>query len=319
MDMATKHGRPWPRLALAAALVAMTGAFGTASGQDLDGDLQKARSEIAKAKKEIQRADVEVRRTDSLMREEGARAAQAEERQAKDRERRDKEIATLQDRFKEAQAKIDAERSSVARNQNALDEIKSRETHLAKVLAGYCDSLEARVNAQLPWENQARLDRIRALKKDLEAGSATAEEGLSRLGAILKEEVKAGDEIALFNKAITRKGGEAINAQVLRLGNQWLVYMDEEARNYGVMERQGGKWDWREELSFAEKNRVREAIEVKGAKRPPQLVVLDLGIAAGETQAAKPPAQSSALPSSAQPAAIPAAIPAAAARKGGAK
>lgn len=309
--MHLNHGRrAAPRAALAAALFMLAGTAGKALGQDLDGDLQKARAEIAKAKKEIQHADAEARRTDSLMREETSRAAQAEERQAKDRERREKEIALVQDRFKEAQAKIDAERSSVARNQNAVDEIKSRETHLAKVLAGYCDSLEARVHAQLPWDNQGRLDRIRALKKDLEAGSATPEEGLSRIGAILKEEVKSGDEIALFNKAITRKGGEAVNAQVLRLGNQWLVYMDEEARHYGVMERKGGKWDWREELSFAEKNRVREAIEVKGAKRPPQLVVLDLGVAAGETQAAKPLVQ---------PPAQPAAPTQADAKKGGAQ
>ena len=165
-----------------------------------------------------------------------------------------------------------------------MDEIKSRERHLAEVLAGYCDSLVARVEAGLPWDNESRLDRIRALKKDLEAGSASAEEGLSRIGAILKEEVKAGDEIALFNKPLTRKSGEAVNAQVLRLGNQWLVYMDEEAKNFGIMERRGGKWDWREDLSFGEKNRVKEAIEVKGAKRPPQLVVLDVGVTAGENE-----------------------------------
>lgn len=269
------------------ALLAVSAA--PAGAQDVEGDLQRARSEIAKAKKEIQRADGELRRADSLVRDEASRAAQAEERQARDRERRDKEITALQGRLQETQGKIGAEKASLSRHQNAVDEIKSREGHIRKVLAGYCDSLAARVEAGLPWENQARLDRIHALKRDLDAGTATPEEGLSRLSAILKEEVKAGDEIAVFNKPLNRLNGETVNAQVLRLGNQWLVYMDEEGKRFGVLERQGGKWAWREDLAFGEKNRVREAIEVKSAKRPPQLVVLGLGVSAGAEAAPAAP------------------------------
>jgi chromosome segregation ATPase len=261
-------------------LLAWTAA--AAIGQDLEGEIQKARAVIAKAKKEIQRADAEAQRTDSLMRDEAARAGETEERQAKDRERRDKEIVSLLNRLKESQGRIDAERNSLARHQNAVDEIKSREKQLARGMAAWCESLALRVERQLPWDNQARLDRIHALKRDLEAGSASAEEGLTRLSAILKEEVKAGDEIALFNRPMPRKSGESVNAQVLRLGNQYLVYMDEDGKRFGILERKGDAWEWREELAFGEKNRVKEAVEVKGAKRPPSLVVLDLGLAAKE-------------------------------------
>lgn len=275
-----RNGRGLAGLLLALGLLA-----GTAGAQDLDGDIRAARAEIAKAKREIQRADAEARRTDSLMRDEAARAARAGERHAKDRERREKELEALQARIQETRGRIDAERNTLARHQNAIDEIKARQANLAKVMAGWCDSLAARVEAGLPWENQARLDRINALKRDLEAGSASPDEGLARLSALLKEEVKAGDEIAVFNKPVARSNGETVNAQILRLGNQWLVYMDEDGKRFGVMERRDGKWAWREELSFAEKNRVREAIEVKSAKRPPQLVVLDLGFDAGERAA----------------------------------
>lgn len=278
------------------ALGLLAWAAAAAMGQDLQEDIQKARADIAKARKEIQRADLEIRRTDSLLRDEAARAGETEERQAKDRERRDKEIATLQNRLKESQGRIDAERNSLARHQNAIDEIKSREKQLARGMAAWCDSLSARVEGMLPWDNQARLDRIQALKRDLEAGSASAEEGLTRLSAILKEEAKAGDEIALFNRPVPRRSGEMINAQVLRLGNQYLVYMDEDGKRFGILERKGGAWEWREELAFGEKNRVKEAIEVKGSKRPPSLVVLDLGLAAAA------PSPTPAAPAAAAPA-----------------
>ena len=281
-----RKGGAWRAVAVLAALL---GAAAPATGAGRGGRPPADARRIAKAKKEMQRADGELRRTDSLMRDESSRAAQAEERQAKDRERRDKEIAALQARLQETQGKIGAEKAALARHQNAVDEIKSREAHLRKVLAGYCDSLAARVEAGLPWDNQARLDRIRALKRDLEAGTASPEEGLARLSAILKEEVKAGDEIAVFSKPVNRANGETVNAQVLRLGNQWLVYMDEEGKRFGVMERKGGTWAWREDIAFGEKNRIREAIEVKSAKRPPQLVVLDLDVAAGAPTAAGAP------------------------------
>jgi hypothetical protein len=284
----------------AALLLALGLLAGTAGAQDVDGEMRNARAEIARAKREIQRADAESRRTDSLMRDEDSRAARAEERQARDRERREKEIEALQARLQETRGKIDAERNTLARHQNAIDEIKARQANLSKVMAAWCDSLAARVEAGLPWDNQARLDRIHALKRDLVAGSASPDEGLVRLSALLKEEVKAGDEIAVFNKPVTRANGESVNAQLLRLGNQWLVYMDEEGKRFGVMERKAGKWAWREDLSFAEKNRVREAIEVKSAKRPPQLVVLDLGIDA-EERPSGPASPRAAAPAPAKP------------------
>jgi hypothetical protein len=264
---------------LIAALLPLAGMGQEGEGARLDAEIQKAKADMAQARKDAQKADAELRKTDSLLREESARAAQAEDRQAKDRERREKENASLQGRIQETQGKINAERSGLNRWQNAQDEIKARQKRLALVLAGYCDSVAARILAGPPWETEGRVDRVKSLKKDLEAGSASVEEGFARLNAVIKEEIKGGDEIALLNKPVTRKNGDVVNAQVLKLGNQWLVYMDEEGKRFGVLERKAsGGWDWREDPGFEEKNRIKAALEVKSAKRPPQLAVLDLGI-----------------------------------------
>ena len=253
-----------------------------ANAARLESDLQKARAEVDKAKKVAAKAEAEFRKTDSLLREETARAAAAEERAGKDRERREKENTALQARVQETNAKVNQERSGLGRWQNAEDEIKARQKRLSQLLAGYCDSLAKRINAAPPWEREARIDRVLSLKKDLEAGSATVDEGFARLNAVIKEEAKAGDEIALLNKPVTRKNGDVVNAQMLKVGNQWLVYMDEEGKRFGVLERNAsGGWDWREDPGFEEKNRIKSAIEVKGAKRPPQLAVLDLGVSIG--------------------------------------
>lgn len=283
------RGAPAKRIAFlfAAALTAAMALPGAALGQEgvaarLDEEIQKAKAEIAQSKKEAKKADGDLRKTDSLLREETTRADQAVERQAKDRERREKENAALQARLQETQAKVNAERSGMGRHQNAQDEIKARQRRMALTLAGYCDSVAARIEAGPPWEREPRLERVRSLKKDLEGGSASLDEGFARLNSVVKEEIKGGDEIALLNKPVTRKNGDVVNAQVLKVGNQWLVYMDEEEKRFGILERKavagGWAWDWREDPGFTEQIRIKTALEVKSAKRPPQLAVLDLGL-----------------------------------------
>lgn len=275
----------------------------------LESDIQKARAEIARAKKEVQKAEADLRKTDSLLREETARASQAAARHAKDRERREQENAALQARHQETQAKINAERSGIGRHQNSQDEIKARQGRMAMALAGYCDSLVRRIEAGPPWEREGRVDRVKSLKTDLESGSASVDEGFARLGAAIRDETKSGDEIALLNKPVTRRNGDVVNAQVLKIGNQWLVYVDEEGKRFGVLERNpsaGGAWEWREDPSFAEQLRIKEAIEVKAAKRPPQLAVLDLGLSlrgAAPASPATPAAPRAAAPSAPAPAA----------------
>lgn len=254
----------------------------------LESDLQKTKAEIIQVKKEISKADLEIRKTDSLLREEAARAKLSDDRSAKDKERREKENQDLQNRLHETQAKINAEKGNQNRNLNSVEEIKARQKNLAMTIATYCDSVIDRIQSGLPWETEVRVERLNGIKKDLETGAATVDEGFARLNSVIKEEIKLGDEISTFNKPITRKNGDVINGQILKMGNQWLVYMDEDGKLFGVLERQSKatglySWEWREDPSFTEKNQIRTAIEVKSAKRPPALVSLNLGIVPGAT------------------------------------
>ena len=277
----SSEGVGW-KLIFIGALVFM-GTASPSSTQDLEASIQKTKLEIAQAKKDLRKVENDVRKTDSLIQLEATQSAQSNERQIRDEERREKEMTALQARVQGARAKIASAQAATARKQRSIDEIKSRQHYLVLMLAGYCDSVIVRVEGGLPWEQEIRSSRVKSLKSDLEAGSASLEEGFARLSAVLKEEAKSGDEIAILNKPITRKNGEVINAQVLKIGNQYLMYMEEEAKYFGILERKetGGRpiWEWREDPSFSEKNEIRNAIEVKTAKRPPQLVTLNLLVA----------------------------------------
>jgi len=247
------------------------------TGGMTDSDPAQIKAEISRTKKDITKAESDLRKTDSLARTEMALAQKTEERAVKDRERREKEIAELQGRASELRKQIETQKSVAARSGNGIGEITARQKNLARNLANWCDSLLVRVQKSVPLDVEPRLERVRALKNDLLSGSSTAEEGISRLASIIKEEIKSGDEVALLNRPFTLKGGETVNAQVLKLGNQLMLFMDEEGKHFGFVERKGDGWETREVEGFQDRLAVKKAIEVKAAKQPPQLVPLAIG------------------------------------------
>ncbi len=254
----------------------------TAQTQDPAEEAARLKADIARLKKDVQHAAADLQRTDSLTREENAAAAQNLDRWKRDKERRDKENQALNLRIQETRSKINAEQSRMRGYLNNVEELKSRDKSLLKTFTGLADSLLVRVEAAPPWDVEIRRDRILSLKRDLEAGTSTPEEAFGRLTALLKEEIKNGDEIALFSRPLTRQNGEVVNAQILKLGNQAMIYMDEEGKRFGVLEKhvenRKSAYAWREDLSFEEKNAVKLALTVKAGREAPQLVPLSLAL-----------------------------------------
>jgi hypothetical protein len=269
----------WMGAALAGLI--MAGMLVPAFGQESPAaEAARARNEITRLKRDIARAEADARKTDSLTRDEQAAAARSQERLARDRERREKENAVLTGRIQETRARISSERTRQQGYANDIEEIKAREKALLAFFATLGDSLLTRIETGLPWDPEVRRDRLLSLKRDLEGGIAAPDEAFSRLTAILKEETKNGDEITLMSRPLTRQNGEVVNAQILKLGNQMLLYVDDEGKKFGVLEPRlaNGKtvYVWNENLTFAERAAVKKAVAVKSGREAPQLVPLPL-------------------------------------------
>jgi hypothetical protein len=249
-------------------------------------DLQDRKKEL---ESEISRLQTEISRNDSLSKIEEARFESLQQRNAQDLLRRAAELDTLQSKLDGAALNLQRERSKQYNLDMRLTNIDAERKAFAKVLVQKAEELEQVVQNTLPWEKEKRLDRVRALRRDLESGNASPEEGFSRLRAIYSDEIRFGDEVALVNGPINRNDGELINAKILRLGNQWMVYMDDEGTRYGVLVRsfEDGalQYTWKEDLNFEERQAVKLAIDVKGARKPPQLVRLPLSLAVQTNQA----------------------------------
>lgn len=261
---------------LTVVLLTMTVGFG-AEG---DKAATAIRKQVEQLKKENKKLDRDLQRADSLRLEEAARFTTMEKNYKQDLERRQGEIKNLKAKLSELNTKVAGEKRQQARLNNAIDEEKARNKVTMQTLIRESAGLEELIARTLPWVRERRLERARILRRDLENGSATLEEGFNRLKALYNEEIKFGDEVVTSNTSVTRNNGEVVNATVLRIGNQWLVYADEEDRQFGILMRSssdsGVVYRWKEELTFLEREAIRNAIDIKIAKKPPALVTLPL-------------------------------------------
>ncbi|MCQ2097454.1 MAG: DUF3450 domain-containing protein [Fibrobacter sp.] len=263
-----------------------TAVFVSYANADVDSDIRDMQLEKEKLNSEIAKLNSQIAATDSMLKADDTRYKTLQDRYKKDKERRKSEIDSLNAKVKSMAGQLQQERNKQAKAKNRSENVKSKRKALASALATISKQLEFQISQTLPWDRETRLDRAKSLTRDIEGGNASEEEAFSRLKALIAEETKFGDEVAIINSPLTRKNGELINAQILRIGNQWMVYSDENGTVYGALVRKsvvGGDrptvtYEWVEDLNLAERDAIRFALDVKQAKKPPQMVNLPVSL-----------------------------------------
>jgi len=248
-----------------------------------DFETQKAAllAEKQNIQNDIQKINAQIAQTDSLSKAEQKFGREQQGRQKADLERRQGEIEELKLKLSELNVEMQREKNSVSAAGTQIENVNATRKALGAQLAGQCRQLENFIKTSLPWDTAIRLERTSALCVDLESGAASAEEGFSRLRAIYAEEIRLGDEVQISNRTVVRNNGEIVNANVLRIGNQWIVYQDDAGILFGILDKkinENGSYEykWKENLSFEERQAVKTAIDVKLSRKPPQLVKLPL-------------------------------------------
>lgn len=249
---------------------------------DYESEIRDLKMQKEKLNSEIQNLNTRIASTDSMLRADASHRQLLEQRYKADVERRNLEIDSLNAKIKKVAASLQQERNKQARAKNKSDNVAAKRRALRSELAKICKQLEVQIAQTLPWERDKRLDRAKSLTREIESGNVTEEEAFSRMKSLVNEEIKFGDEVSVVNSPLTRKNGEIVNATILRIGNQWMVYVDENGASYGRLERklQNGKvvYEWNEELNLEERAAVKLAIDVKQAKKPPQIVKLPVSL-----------------------------------------
>lgn len=249
---------------------------------DLNSEIRDLENQKVVLNNEIKKISSKIKEAEKWSKEDANRYSTLEKRYRDDLSRRSLEIDSLNTKIKRIAEQIQAEKSKQSMAKNRADRVKSKREASLALMAEQCKKLEQQVEQTLPWDKDARLERVRSLLRDIQTKNASEEEAFSRLKVLIQEEIRFGDEVVIVNAPLTRNNGEVINARILRIGNQWMVYTDDNSAVYGVLKRtiENGKvkYDWYEALTLSERDAVKFAIDVKQARKAPQMVTLPLSL-----------------------------------------
>jgi hypothetical protein len=249
---------------------------------DLNSEIRDLENQKVVLNNEIKKISSKIKEAEKWSKEDANRYSTLEKRYRDDLSRRSLEIDSLNTKIKRIAEQVQAEKNKQSMAKNRADRVKSKREASLALMAEQCKKLEQQVEQTLPWDKDARLERVRSLLRDIQTKNASEEEAFSRLKVLIQEEIRFGDEVVIVNAPLTRNNGEVINARILRIGNQWMVYTDDNAAVYGVLKRslENGKikYDWYETLTLSEREAVKFAIDVKQARKAPQMVTLPLSL-----------------------------------------
>lgn len=241
-------------------------------GQDAVADAKREKVQI---EKEIRSIESRIGRTDSLMQVESKRFSLLKQRLSDGIAGKKKDIDTLTAKLEELTGEVTRLSGSIEQQRAGIRAVATRREYTNDQLVEQCNNLIGQIRTSLPWNKEERLSRVNALKSDLQNGSARIEDGLSRLLALIEEEIAFGDEIVLDSRTIRRNDGSTVNARALRIGNLWMAYVDASEQLYGVLHRENDTtFVWNEDLDFTQREQIRTAIRVKESKKAPQIVSL---------------------------------------------
>ncbi len=194
-------------------------------------------------------------------------------------------------RYRQAEARIDwltgrrdaqalrvkALESRVAELERRLREADRLEGSLQDTLQVILDRLEASVDRSLPFLPAERAFRLQTLREDMARPDLAAAEKLRRLLEALQVETGYGSTVEVYQDRIT-VDGEAVHADILRLGRVALFWMTPDRKRGGVYDLGRAAWV---EADGGERRRIGLAMDMALRRRPVELVDLPVGRIAG--------------------------------------
>ncbi len=165
------------------------------------------------------------------------------------------------------------ELDSLQRQLDSLDETRER---LDPLLSAMLERLEAFIQHDLPFRQEARLHRVRELRHTLRRADVSHAEKLRQLLATYRAEVEQGRQLSTAQAFLTldpNKGEERV--RLLRVGRIGLYYLSEDQRHAGVWRAQTQTW---ETLSARERAQVELGLQLADERGLPQMLTLPLSL-----------------------------------------
>lgn len=150
------------------------------------------------------------------------------------------QVAQLEAELQREQLRVRQLREARDRKKIEVERAAADDAALRPVVAAAADVLEARVDGSIPFRRTERWAAIKSIEDKLDEGLLTPRSALSRLWALVEDELRMTGDTGLFRETIELDGGPVM-VDVVRLGTVGLYFKTGDDR-VGTVARVGGAW-----------------------------------------------------------------------------
>jgi len=152
--------------------------------------------------------------------------------------------------------------------QARIEQVRELREKAEPLLLRMVDTLERFVQADLPFQQSERKQRIKSLREAIADPSVGIAESFRRVLDAYQAEAEYGRSIGASRGELTFSG-ETRLVEFLRVGRTMLFYITPDDRNVGYWDRKADTW---KPLSTEYRTAIREGIEVARDQAAPQLI-----------------------------------------------
>lgn len=202
-------------------------------------------------------------------------------------EKRDVELLEIKSSFTLIETNRKNTKANILSMQRKSKNIDLRVKALKESISIIAEELKIQIENGFPASIKKRNSSLVLLIRDIKESAISLEEAMARLWVIMDNEDRFGSSIEVRKKEIILSSGVAISVNELRIGKQFLLYVSDNSKQYGVLKKfkvKGkDKFEWiTDGFDFATRTAIRDAIGVKTGKKPPQLISIPFFISSKE-------------------------------------
>lgn len=204
--------------------------------------------------------------------EEKARDAASEKKGEKNYKEFQKEQQALKGSLAKSKQKISAAKEKLKVFKYRKVSAEKRLQALNLNLLNHINDLIENLKLSLPYKHDKRMEQAKLLASDIRKDKVAPEEAFNRLWNLYRKEIQMGSDAEVYQSKVHLPSGEEVEVKYMRVGKQVLAYSNAAGNYIGVLKKlENGNWEWQhaENLEFAERSAVRQAVAVAEGKAIP--------------------------------------------------
>ena len=177
------------------------------------------------------------------------------------------------------QKQLDAQNAELTQLQSSIEEVAIIQRQITPLMLRMLDGLDQFIELDVPFLLDERRNRVKKLRKALEAADVTAAEKFRAVLEAFEIENEYGRTIEAYKGTLEVEPGNSQQVDFLRVGRVALVYQSVGEKFNGYWDQAARKWQPLTEPEY--RNQIKKGLKVARKQEAPDLIMLPVSAPEG--------------------------------------